>query len=257
MKYHIDTIPVWDAYKADCECPMCLIRRKCELDFIDSFLGGSVMEPDTRIEVNAKGFCQEHLHQLYAQKNRLGLALMTHTNMLEANEVAQEGFAKIEAALNGAPSGKKLFRPSKTDEKTAQTIAQVAQTIRARTQSCIICQRLDSLMDRYFYTLMYMYEHEAEFRKAFAQSKGMCRPHLADALEYAVKHLKPDLAKAFITELLAAQRENDKRIADELYAFTTMFDYRNQGKSFGNARDALPRAINRVRGLTFPEDKKE
>ena len=65
MKYHIDTIPVWDAYKADCECPMCLIRRKCELDFIDSFLGGSVMEPDTRIEVNAKGFCQEHLHQLY------------------------------------------------------------------------------------------------------------------------------------------------------------------------------------------------
>ena len=82
---------------------------------------------------------------------------MTHTNMLEANEVAQEGFAKIEAALNGAPSGKKLFRPSKTDEKTAQTIAQVAQTIRARTQSCIICQRLDSLMDRYFYTLMYMY----------------------------------------------------------------------------------------------------
>ena len=29
MKYTLDTIPVLDAYKADCECPLCKLRILC------------------------------------------------------------------------------------------------------------------------------------------------------------------------------------------------------------------------------------
>ena len=28
MRYHIDTIPVWDAMKLDGECLLCALRRK-------------------------------------------------------------------------------------------------------------------------------------------------------------------------------------------------------------------------------------
>ena len=57
MKYHIDTIPVWDAMKLDGECLLCALERKTELGEADRYLGASVMEPDTRIQVNEKGFC--------------------------------------------------------------------------------------------------------------------------------------------------------------------------------------------------------
>ena len=45
MRYHIDTIPVWDAVKTGGECPLCILRRQAERTDVDRFLGGSVMEP--------------------------------------------------------------------------------------------------------------------------------------------------------------------------------------------------------------------
>ena len=48
MRYHIDTIPVWDAMKLEGECPLCALRRKLELGEVERYLGASVMEPDTQ-----------------------------------------------------------------------------------------------------------------------------------------------------------------------------------------------------------------
>ena len=83
MKQHIDTIPVWEAYQADCECPLCRIRLKNEAMYVDNFLGASVMEPSTRVEVNQKGFCQRHFQMMFDSGNRLGLALLCHTYLKE------------------------------------------------------------------------------------------------------------------------------------------------------------------------------
>ena len=75
MKYHLDTIPVWDAYHEESECPFCILKDNSEKAYVDSFLGGSVMEPDTRIEVNDTGFCPHHNELLYQAQNRLSPAL--------------------------------------------------------------------------------------------------------------------------------------------------------------------------------------
>ena len=39
MKYHIDTIPVWDAYHQESECPLCILYSSLEKSYIESFLG--------------------------------------------------------------------------------------------------------------------------------------------------------------------------------------------------------------------------
>ena len=83
MKYHIDTIPVWDAVKLDTECLLCALRKKTEEQEIQRYLGASVMEPDIRIQVNNKGFCGYHHQMLFAQSNRLGHALMLHSHVIE------------------------------------------------------------------------------------------------------------------------------------------------------------------------------
>ena len=62
VKYHIDTIPVWDAYHQEDQCPLCVLEYKCEKEYVDFFLSGSVMEPSTRIEVNKTGFCATTLN---------------------------------------------------------------------------------------------------------------------------------------------------------------------------------------------------
>ena len=94
MSRHIDTIPVWDAYKTDCECPLCALMKKNEEDYVDNFLGASVMEPDRRVEVNEKGFCRRHFKMMFDAGNRLGLG----TNLFSEEETLCESMGTEELA---------------------------------------------------------------------------------------------------------------------------------------------------------------
>ena len=71
MREHLDTMPVLEAYDADCECPLCRIKAKCEEQYVETFLGGSVMEPSHRIEVNEHGFCSRHFAMMYPAGNHI------------------------------------------------------------------------------------------------------------------------------------------------------------------------------------------
>lgn len=98
MRYQLDTIPVWDAYKAGGECPaMRPARSKTRKCTWTAFSALPSWEPDTRVEVNEKGFCPEHYRQMFAQKNRLGLALIMHTHMKEV-------ISSLDSILDGAAS---------------------------------------------------------------------------------------------------------------------------------------------------------
>ena len=239
MRYQLDTIPVWDAYKAGGECPLCALRAQNEEMYVDSFLGASVMEPDTRVEVNEKGFCPEHYRQMFAQKNRLGIALITHTHMKEV-------ISSLDSILDGAASasGGGLLRrltPAKRE-------GGAGAALRARTDKCILCERLDYTMRRYAYTLVHLHVHDREFQKLFAESQGLCLQDLALVLDMADEMLSGKEKAAFLAAVRDMQKKNMERIEKELEWFTLKFDYRNQDKPWGNSRDALERAINKLQG---------
>lgn len=225
MKYHIDTIPVWDAYKADSECPLCDIQAHNEQMYVEQFLGASVMEPDVRIEVNAKGFCGPHFAMMFGQKNRLGLALMTHTHLQETIRTLPAPAEKKQGLLK-----RKAAVPRQEDGET-----------------CILCDRLQNTMDRYAYTVLHLYKTDKAFRETFEKSKGVCLPHHRQLLRMAPEALGGQAAD-FAQTLDRIQRENLARIEKELEWFTLKFDYRNADAPWGNSRDALERAINKLRG---------
>ncbi len=248
MRYQLDTIPVWDAYKAGGECPLCALRTQNEEMYVDSFLGASVMEPDTRVEVNEKGFCPEHYRQMFAKKNRLGLALITHTHMKEV-------ISSLDAILDGAASasGGGLLRrlsPAKGE-------GGAGAALRARTGKCILCERLDYTMRRYAYTLVHLHAHAPEFQKAFAGSQGLCLQDLALVLDMADEMLSGKERTAFLAAVRDVQKKNMERVEKELEWFTLKFDYRNQDKPWGNSRDALERAINKLQGACIPPRREE
>ena len=244
MKQHIDTAPIWESYRQDCECPLCLLHAKVEASNVDYFLGESVMEPDQRMEVNQKGFCTRHFKMMYDAGNRLGLGLITHTYMKETIKALKANAVKIREVA-AAEAGKPIYK--RIGPKKGLDMAAAVQPVRALSESCVLCERLRDNMDRYVYTILYMYKHEPEFPKLFAESKGMCLQHYLEALEMAPKHLSGETLKAFVDALTELEMANFDRLEGEIEWFTLKFDYRNEDKPWGNSRDAVKRSINKLR----------
>jgi len=221
MRYQLDTIPVWDALKAGSECALCTLRARNEDAYADGFLGDSVMDPATRVLVNERGFCHRHFAMMLPMKNRLGLALNTHTYLKNVMADAQ---------------------------KTLETEASPAAKLRERVGNCILCERLDFTMRRYAYTLVHLWLNDADFRKLFNASKGLCLPDTALVAEMADEAVRGSKRKEFIAALATLQKENLSRVEQELEWFTLKFDYRNHDKPWGESRDALERAIGKLCG---------
>lgn len=250
MKYHLDTIPVWDACKENSECPLCILEDKAEKSYVDSFLGGSVMEPDTRIEVNDKGFCPHHNKLLYKAQNRLGLALMTHTHTLETMKKLKVETDHLEKAFDKPDSGPRnlLLKLSGGGSSTDLAVKEFVSWLNNHCSKCIICDRINYSLNRYAYTIIHLWEHDKEFRETMNQSKGFCLAHLPKVLEMASDKLNRTKQAEFICEINKLTFANMERLEKELHWFTQKFDYRNQDKPWGNSKDALPRILQKLTG---------
>lgn len=226
MRYHIDTIPVWDVYKQGGECPLCTLEETCESSYLDYFMGASVMEPAVRVEVNKKGFCAPHLRTMLGMQNRLGLSLMLHSHMLSL----------LDSMEPRAPKKSGLFA-----KKAAKSSGEA-------DAPCILCERTEETMNRYLYTVLHLWKTDSEFKKLFEQANGHCMPHHRRLCEMAEEEFREERATAFVEMLSALQEENMRRIASEVEWFTLKFDYRNTEKPWGSAKDAPERAILKLRG---------
>ncbi|MBQ7455192.1 MAG: hypothetical protein IJS53_02005 [Clostridia bacterium] len=249
MRYHIDTIPVWDAVRENGECPLCSLRRKEEARSVENALGGSVMEPEARVRVNEKGFCARHHALLYARQNRLGHALMTHTHLLETQKRVHRIFQK---ANGDAP--RRLFGKGNPSPLLA-----AADALDVLTASCALCEEIDAAMRRYAYTLLHLWTHDAAFASAFESGKGVCLKDAALLLRMADEALSAAQQRKFAKTLARLTEGSLSRVAGELEWFTLKFDYRNADKPWNASRDALERAVLKLRGgsLGSPNDAKK
>lgn len=220
MQYHIQTTPIWDAFRSGCECPLCAIYRKTEDRLVAQYLNEAVMEPEYRVKVNKRGFCERHLSALYAGSNKLGLALQLHTR-----------------------SQKILSDLKKPD--TAKAAKKEADRLRASLSTCVVCDTADEMMERYAYTVAEMFFREKEFPALLLASNGFCLRHYALLLDYAA-HAK-GATEAYLAALTEVQRKSFSQLSDDLQAFTNQYDYR-AARASGGAKEALPKMIRKLTG---------
>ena len=249
MRYHLDTIPVWDAVKLEGECPLCALRRHNELIDVERYLGASVMEPETRIQVNAKGFCPRHQMLLYAQKNRLGHALMMHSHLQETRKEVKSVFERAE---KGKASGG-LFSRSRGEMKDA--VLGAAKSLKAMSSSCILCDSIRENLDRYAYTLIHLYQTDSAFKRAFIDNGGVCLSCAGDLMALAAEEMKGEVLSDFVRDLDATLSARMEQEDHDLKNFTLIFDYRNAGKSLDGTKGALERTVNTLRGACLEEPK--
>jgi hypothetical protein len=238
MQYHLETIPVWEAMEWKSECPLCALERKTEREEIQRTLGASVMEPEVRIRFNERGTCPTHQKMLFQGQNCLGHALLMDSHTLKSLEKLKELMAQAHS-IGRAKAG--LLSKTKGTEGLTGALAEMSA-------HCVVCDTIDTHMARYRYTVVHLWKTNADFRKAWSASHGVCLPHVEALMKIASEMLKPAEFSAFAEEaleLLIAQLTRDEK---DLDLFTRKFDYRNQAMPWGDSKTAAERAINRLRG---------
>ncbi|MDR1600018.1 MAG: DUF6062 family protein [Oscillospiraceae bacterium] len=222
----IDTAPVLEAFAAGGECPLCALRDQTEAGYLDQFLGGSVMEPAMRVLVNEKGFCARHFSRLYAANNHLGVALMAHTHLKDTITALEKRWTQ--------PRKGGLFPTRRRQEPGLPA------------KTCALCDRLDATMDRYVKTTVWLWKNDARFRERFNGSLGLCVAHAEAVIAASDGAMREAMVKL--------ELDNLRRVEKELEWFTLKFDYRNHDKPWGESKDALPRAIQKLAGVN-PQGK--
>lgn len=242
MKEQIDTIPLHEAFDADTECPFCYLERLSEQRAIRYCIGpgASYMEPDFRGETDRLGFCRQHMKKLYDYGNALGNALILQTylaGVLKELEAEADAFT-----VPGKPS---LFR-GKSEQPS------ILSWVQEKESTCFLCQRQAYNMRRYFHTFFVLLR-EPEFRQKVERSKGFCMHHFGQLLELAPKEVPSAQRQWFYETALSLMKENLLRVKEDLDHFVGMFDYRQAGSDWKNARDAVSRTMQKLRGA-YPAD---
>jgi hypothetical protein len=226
-------IPVNDAYDSDCECPLCSLRDNAEKNYLDYYLGPSLMEPDTRKITNRTGFCPVHMGMLNnSEAGRLGLGLMLHTHLKNMDaEVTGRIADSVPERSSGFLKGK--------DYKAKLNAA--ADLIDERIARCPICENMNEAMGHYIDVIIWMFKHDDAFRSKL-ENKTCCLPHTAALLRAATSLSQSDACE-FVKILLNNSKESFKVLEDDVEWFTLKFDYRNKDKPWGNSKNAIQRSM--------------
>lgn len=235
MKEKLYTIPVNEAFEADCECPMCFMKKKLETAAIEYTMGPSYMEDDIREATSRLGFCEKHLKQLYQNQNRLGLALMIKSHMDRTIQTV----TKHANTKSMVPS---LFRKKNEESEVVNFLDEL-------DGSCFVCDKVETTFQRYIATIFHLYHIDNEFRDKFNSSKGFCVNHYKLLYKQAPAHLNTKELNDFITQLNALFLDNMKRVSDDLDWFINKFDYRYAQEPWKNSKDALPRSMQKTNSM--------
>lgn len=85
MQENIYTIPLNDILAHKCGCPICRLEKIIDNNTLSYCMGAAMMETDVRIKTNKLGFCKSHLNSMLSMKNRLSLALLLKSHIIEVD----------------------------------------------------------------------------------------------------------------------------------------------------------------------------
>jgi hypothetical protein len=208
-------------------CPFCFLHEKLEDTTLSYCLGAAMMEPDVRIEMNDKGFCNRHLSSLAAIKNKLGLALILESHL-----------EQIKALFKTPPTADKkgLFaaRPLGSDG---------GNLLEKLSQSCFVCDKIRFTESRYCSNTVALWNIDEGFRQKFNNQPFFCISHAASLLLSAKKELSPDRYARFYQAVMLLEENYITALKEITEKFTVSFDHRNAGKPLGDEKHCIEKSV--------------
>lgn len=223
----IYTIPVNEAFEASAAdpsrgCPLCRLYQELEDDELDRILGAAMMEPSVRIETNREGFCRTHYDMMLARKNRLSMALTLESHLQElAKEIRNTALS---------PAGK----------RAQKRIGELEET-------CFVCRRIKAQWSNMLETVVLLWSREEDFPAKLKSQPYFCLPHYEKLLTYAQKRLGHKEAAAFAEDCAGVVEAYLAKLNEDVSWFCKKFDYRFTDEPWGDAKDAVERAVRFLR----------
>lgn len=250
MKEKIYTIPINDAFKQDDECPFCVLERDAQQHAVNFILGSqsAYMEDDIRAETDKLGFCRHHYKMMYDYGNRLGSALMLSTHLNRLNQELTRELKHFSPQKTGF-----MDRMKKDSIDTENPKTSIGQWIQKEQKSCYVCEHFRMNYMNYLETFFYMMKKNPEFLETVRKSKGFCLVHFKDLLEMAEQRMNEKQKDEFYPVLFTLMEDNMKRIQEEVELFCDKMDYKAKDLDWGNSRDSLQRAMQKLAG-GYPAD---
>lgn len=238
MKEKIYTIPVNEAFDEADGCPLCTMLKKLEEARVKYMLGPAMMEPDIRIITNRDGFCKRHYEMLFAEENKLSLALILQTHLEEINQKIN---AQAQRITEAKPQKKSLFKKASSDAYGNAVLLSRAVTNIA--ESCVICDHINTTFERYIDTMFFMWKSEPAFKEKFSKTNHFCLEHFSLLSKTACRYLDEANALAFLKTLCDIEQTHLESLKSDIDRFILKFDYRYKDLPWENAKDAPKRTL--------------
>ena len=230
MSEKIYTIPISEAFDecagdSSLGCPLCRLYNKLEANETDVMLGAAMMEPDIRIKTNEMGFCDIHFGKLLGGKSKLGLGLILESHLADVRNGLEDG--KVASMFGGKGQA-------------------AVKRLGSLSRSCYICDKLDRTFGKMISNAVQFYTEDENFRESIKKVPYICLPHLSALLSCAKEDLKKGYSD-FYKDVSASTLEYFDQLREDVSWFCKKFDYRFQDEPWGDAKDAVERAIRFLR----------
>ncbi len=219
MKETICTIPINDIWGVKKGCPICRMYELLEQQYAEFITGSAMMDPETRVQTNEKGFCDKHFAKIVQVGKRLPNALILQTHLMEIMEKYMPKDTN-----------------SKPDKKRLAALKQMQDT-------CYICDRIHFDVDHFMQTVFAEWQKSEEFRKLYREQEYICLDHYRLVTELSMKHLPSKHHASFHHDTATLCKNQLQLLIDDTSHFCKMFDYQSRGADWGNSKDAIERDL--------------
>ena len=115
-------------------------------------------------------------------------------------------------------------------------------------ETCYVCDLLSKDMQRYRFTILYLWQKDPEFRPKFQSSRGFCIPHFLDMVSEAEHSLRSQRLSAWLEEAVSLMKQALGGLERDLFAFTQLHHDAHRGLGTEEERTALARALQKLAG---------
>ncbi|AEJ62273.1 hypothetical protein Spith_2015 [Spirochaeta thermophila DSM 6578] len=240
MKHNIATLAVWDAFRQDAECPLCVLERKQEHQLITSHLE-NIMDPATRTLIEERGYCGHHLRLLYERNDLLPLAIQLKDILAYRVGRRRKRYDEVRRHVERVPRLIRILRNRSQIED----------------ETCLICDELEEGTSLNIHIVFTLWKKEEDFREAVTRCMGFCIPHEDLLLREAPLLLGGKHLSSFLSTVTTRQEDRFRALEEALSYFIDQYDYRNANRPWGTSREAVPRAIETLAGMVLNEKKEK
>lgn len=230
MKETICTIPINDIWGEKKGCPFCRMYDMLETQYASFITGSAMMDPETRVQTNQKGFCEKHFRKISEIGKRLPNALILQTHL---QKILDDYFPK---KTHCKPDKKKLAE------------------LNTMLDTCYICDRIEHDIEHFLMTVFKEWETNPDFRKLYNEQEFICLDHYRMVSEISIKGMSSKFLADFHEDTANLAKKHLETLITDTTHFCNMFDYRNRDADWGNSKDAIERDLQFLAKIKPPTD---